>query len=142
MTNVLIDTGPIKALFDERDNYCLPVRKYFESFKGKLYTTLAVVTEVSYLLDENKFLQLGFIDWIKESAVTVMEINNADFQMIHKYMTKYKDTPMDFADASLVILANKLSLNKIMTLDTDFDVYRTISGKKFINITRDLIVRK
>lgn len=44
---------------------------------------------------------------------------------------------MDFAGASLVILANKLNLNKIISLNSDFDVYRTVTGKKFQNLTRD-----
>lgn len=142
MSDAIIDTGPIKALFDEKDKYSLPIRNFFKSYAGKIFTTLAVVTEVSYMLDENKYLQLGFIEWIKDGALKIVEINNDDFLLIHKYMLKYKDTPMDFADASLVILANKLNLNRIISLDTDFDVYRTIAGKKFNNLTRELIDNK
>lgn len=142
MTDAIIDTGPIKALFDEKDKYSASIRKFFKNFSGQLFTTLAVVTEVSYLLDENKFLQLGFIEWIKDNAIKVIEINNDDFQSILKYMTKYRDTPMDFADASLVILANKLKMKRIISLDSDFEVYRTFTGKSFENLTADLIQSK
>ncbi len=142
MSDSIIDTGPIVAFFDESDKYCHSFRDFLKNYSGKLYTTLPVVTEVSYLLDANKFIQLGFMEWIKDGAIEIVNIDNHDFELIHKYMTKYKDTPMDFADASLVILANKLKISRIISLDTDFDVYRTISGKKFQNLIRGLIQNK
>ena len=142
MHDSIIDTGPIKALFDDKDKYSIPIRNFFKDYKGKILTTLAIVTEVSYLLDENKYLQLGFIEWIKDFGVQIVDISNEDFKLIHKYMEKYKDTPMDFADASIVILSNKLNINRIISLDTDFDVYRTINGKKFENLTRSIIKNK
>lgn len=142
MPDAIIDTGPIVAFFDESDKYCNPFRNYLQSFSGKLYTTLSVVTEASYLLEDFQPAQLDFMEWIKYGAIQISEINQYDFELIHKYMTKYKDTPMDFADASLVILSHKLIINRIITLDSDFDVYRTISGKKFNNIIRDLLTKK
>lgn len=139
MANVIIDTGPIVAFFDESDRYCIPFRNFLKDFRGRLSTTVAAVTEASYLLDECKPVQLDLIEWIKNGAIEIKEISNSDFSLIHKYMTKYQDTPMDFADASLVILANKLKTDKILTFDSDFDVYRTVSGKKFNNLLKELL---
>jgi len=142
MSDAIIDTGPIVAFFDESDRYCRPFRNFLKGYSGRLHTTLPVITEVSYLLDENKYIQLGFIEWIKDGAIDIACTDNDDFEQIHTCMTKYRDTPMDFADASLVILANKLKINRIISLDPDFDVYRTLSGKKFHNLIRDIIQNK
>lgn len=139
IADVIIDTGPIVAFFDESDRYCIPFRNFLKGFRGRLCTTVAAVTEASYLLDECKPVQLDFIEWIKNGAIEIKEISNSDFSLIHKYMTKYQDTPMDFADASLVILANKLKTDKILTFDSDFEVYRTVSGKKFNNLLKDIL---
>ena len=49
---------------------------------------------------------------------------------------------MDFADASLVILANKLNTKSILTLDSDFSVYRTIDGKKFDHLLKNIVKSK
>ena len=142
MPDAIIDTGPIKALFDESDKYSKSIRTFLKDYVGRLFTTLPVLTEVSYLLDDNKALQLGFVEWVSAGGVTITPISNEDFQSIHRYMKKYRDTPMDLADASLVFLAEKLRDPTIVTLDTDFDVYRLPSGKKFNNLTRDLIKNK
>ena len=138
MVEAIIDTGPITAFFDGGDKYSMPFREWLQIFRGRLYTTLAVVTEVSYLLDDNKSIQIDFIEWIKNGAITIKEIPNDDFQFIHKYMRKYADTPMDFADASLVVLADKLKLGNIITFDSDFTVYRMQNGKKFNNLVKDI----
>ncbi|MBP9889106.1 MAG: PIN domain-containing protein [Leptospiraceae bacterium] len=140
MLKTIIDTGPIVAFFDEGDKYSKAFRNYFKTFQGKLFSTLAVITEASYLLDDNKERQLDFIEWIKDGAISVVDISGDDFALVHKYMKKYADTPMDFADASLVILAHKLGTKSILTLDSDFSVYRTIEGKKFDNILKGILV--
>lgn len=138
MVNTIIDTGPIVAFFDGSDKYSKDFRDYLKSFSGRLFSTLSVITEASYLLEDIQPAQLDLIEWIKEGAIQIVEINNADFKLIHKYMQKYKDTPMDFADASLVILGHKINTNNILTLDSDFEVYRTIDGNRFINLISHL----
>lgn len=138
MLNTIIDTGPIVAFFDGSDKYSKDFRDYLKSFSGRLFSTLSVITEASYLLEDIQPAQLDLIEWVKEGAIQIVEISNADFQLIHKYMKKYKDTPMDFADASLVILGHKINTNNILTLDSDFDVYRTIEGNRFNNLISHL----
>jgi len=76
--------------------------------------------------------QLDFIEWIQKGAVEIMDVGVQDFAEIHKGMKKYADTPMDFADATLVFIANKLKILNIITLDDDFRVYRLSGNKRFI----------
>jgi uncharacterized protein len=48
-------------------------------------------------------------------------------------MEQYQDTPMDLADASLVVLAEVTGLKRIFTLDSDFYVYK-INGKDSFDV--------
>lgn len=132
MKSALIDTGPLYSFFDSSDKHAKPVREFLRGYKGQLVTTLAIVTEVSYLLGDIKPAQLDFIEWIQKGAVEIEDVKIEDFAEIHKGMTKYADTPMDFADATLVFIANKLKIPNIITLDDDFRVYRLAGNSKFI----------
>ncbi len=135
MIKAIIDTGPIVAFFDESDNYCLQCRSFLKSFKGKLFTTLAVVTEVSYLLSDNKRIQKAFIEWIDNNAISILNQDNEQFSSILFYMEKYSDRPMDFADASLMTISEVYEIPNIFTLDSDFRFYKSKKGKslKIIN---------
>ncbi|RHX83414.1 type II toxin-antitoxin system VapC family toxin [Leptospira stimsonii] len=139
MIKVIIDTGPIVAFFDESDVYCTEVRSFLKVFKGRLFTTLAVVTEVSYLLSDNKKIQNSFIEWIKDGAITILNQDNEHFSSIHHYMEKYSDRPMDFADASLVSLSEIYGIKDILTLDSDFLFYKTKKGKALNIINSQMI---
>lgn len=132
MKAALIDTGPLYSFFDSSDKHAQTVRNFLSRYKGRLITTIAIVTEVSYLLGDMKPAQLDFIEWIQKGAVEIVDVGVQDFAEIHKGMTKYADTPMDFADATLVFIANKLKILNIITLDDDFRVYRLSGNKRFI----------
>lgn len=139
MTKCLIDTGPIVAFFDESDSYCGEIRSFLKNFKGRFFTSLAIVTEVSYLLSDNKKVQRNFIEWIKDGAITLLNQENEDFVLIHSLMEKYSDRPMDFADASLVALSEKYMIKDILTLDSDFLFYKTKKGKPLTIINKEMI---
>ncbi|MBW0435459.1 PIN domain-containing protein [Leptospira yasudae] len=139
MIKAIIDTGPIVAFFDESDIYCNDIRSFLKDFKGRLFTTLAIVTEVSYLLSDNKKTQNSFIEWIKDGAITILNQDNDHFPLIHHYMEKYSDRPMDFADASLVSLSKIYGIKDILTLDSDFLFYKTKKGKALNIINSEMI---
>ena len=135
MIKAIIDTGPIVAFFDESDNYCLECRSFLKNFKGKLFTSLAVVTEVSYLLSDNKRIQRAFIEWIDNNAISILNQDNGQFSSILFFMDKYSDRPMDFADASLMTISEVSDIHNIFALDSDFCSYKSKKGKslKIIN---------
>jgi len=88
MKKAIIDTGVIIAFFDESDKYCEAVRKFFKTYKGELYSTESVVTEVSYYFENHKKAQLYIIDWIGRGAIKIVNVNNEDYPQIHSMMTK------------------------------------------------------
>ena len=129
MKKILIDSGPLIALFDASDKYHDKAVNFIKSNKYLLVTTIASITETLHLLNFNRNAQIDFIEWIHQGAVEIQNINNDDFGRIKNLTEKYRDLPMDFADSCLVYLAEKLSLYTIATIDRDFTIYR-IKGKK------------
>lgn len=131
MKKILIDSGPLIALFDASDKYHNKAVMFIKSNKCPLVTTIASITETLHLLNFNRNAQIDFIEWIHQGAVEIQNIENDDFGRI-KYLTeKCRDLPMDFADSCLVYLAEKLSLNTIATIDRDFSIYRIKGRRKF-----------
>ena len=129
MKKILIDSGPLIALFDSSDKYHSKAVEFIKNNKFQLITTIASITETLHLLDFNRNAQIDFLEWVSRGAVEIHNIENPDFQRLKELTEKYRDLPMDFADSCLVLLAEKLSLNTIATIDRDFSNYR-IKGRK------------
>jgi len=127
----LIDSGPLIALFDASDAYHKAIVEFIKRNPFPLITTMASVTEVLYLLDFNQNAQLDFLEWIYRGGVELFPIIENDMKRIKELMKKYKDIPMDFADACLVYAAERLRINEIVTIDKDFLIYRIGRRKKF-----------
>ena len=76
--------------------------------------------------------------WIKGGGATVTEFDDEASARLVELLEKYRDLPMDLADASLLLLAQKKGILKILTLDRrDFLVYR-LSGNKRFDLVLDL----
>jgi len=85
------------------------------------------------MLDFNRNAQLNFLEWVNMGAVEIHPIGNVDFSRIRELTKMYQDLPMDFADACLVFLAEKLKIYDIATINRDFTIYQ-ISGKMRSNV--------
>jgi len=133
MQKTLIDSGPLIALFNASDSYHLRSVDFIKNNSTKLVTSMASVTETLHLLNFNKNAQVDFLTWLNAGAVEIETIDNHDLLDIKNMMQKYADLPMDFADAYLVYLGDKLKIDSIVTIDRDFDVYR-LKGKKTFTI--------
>ena len=129
MNRILIDSGPLIALFDSSDKYHKKTVEFIRTNQAPLITTIASITETLHMLDFNRNAQLDFIEWVNRGGVEIANITNTDFRRIKELTEKYRDLPMDFADSCLVLLAEKVGLNTIATIDRDFSIYR-IKGKK------------
>lgn len=134
MKRTLIDSGPLIALFDSSDKYHPKTLEFIQKNKSLLITTIASVTETLHLLDFNRNAQIDFLEWISRGAVEIHNIENSDFKRIKELTEKYRDLPMDFADSCLVLLAEKLGIDTIATIDRDFSIYRINDRKTFKNI--------
>ncbi|MGQ9779794.1 MAG: type II toxin-antitoxin system VapC family toxin [Bacillota bacterium] len=126
---ILIDAGPLIALFDRDDDDHKWARNFLAGYRGRLVTSWAVVTEVLYMLDFNFQAQLDFLEWLRRDALVIPPFTQAHLTRVIELMRKYADVPMDFADATLMVLAESEKVMEILTLDADFDIYRTQKGE-------------
>ena len=134
LNTILIDTGPLIALFDKDDKYHNKIKEFIKNGKYKFISTTAVITEVSHMLDFNMKVQIDLLEWIMKEGVLLQEITLKDISRIIELTRKYCDRPMDFADATLVIAAEKTGIKKIISIDSDFDIYRLPRKVKIENV--------
>jgi predicted nucleic acid-binding protein len=131
---VVVDSGPLIALFDRDDRYHEKATRFLKAFRGQLLSNIAVITEVTHLLDFSIKAQTDFIRWIANGAVTLVDVTNHDLYRIVELTEKYADLPMDFADASLVVICERLKIREVASIDKDFLVYRTSNKNPLRNV--------
>ena len=130
MPSILVDAGPLIALFREREPRHKEVRNFLAGSKSRLHTTWPVITEVCHFL--NATGKTAFLTWINRGGLAVEPLSVVDLDALIALLIKYEDQEMDFADASLVWLADKTGNADILTIDRrDFGVYRLSNGKPF-----------
>jgi predicted nucleic acid-binding protein len=128
----LADTGALLALLDRSDRWHNDCRRAFEMLPLPLGTSVAVLAELFHLLGENKSALDAAWRLLHSGAVTVLVIDDSDLPGIEDLMKKYRDCPMDFADATLVHLARRESLATVFTVDhDDFETYRIAGRRRF-----------
>ena len=138
MKNIaIIDTGPIVALFNKRDKYHKKVLQFVKEYDGEFITTWSVITEATHLLRKSIQAQLNLLEWIKRGGLDVAEIEKSDIGRIIFLTKKYSDIPMDLADCSLIILAEKRDIKDIVSIDNDYDIYRTFKKEPLNNLLRE-----
>ena len=126
-----MDTGPLIAYLNRRDPAHAAVAARLDDFSGQLVTTGAVVTEVMYFLSGVPGGPVAFAELLVASGTRIAESSDPTLVLAAAdLMARYSDTPMDFADATLVQLADGLGVIDILTLDRrGFSTYRTAKGK-------------
>lgn len=131
---LVVDTGPLVALFDRDDQHHANALAWIGSIgNDELITTLAVITEVDHLLQCAPACRADFLEWLSRGAVEILGITAAEVERISVLCRKYIDVPMDLADASLVALCERLDTRRIATCDADFQVYRLNRNRTFQN---------
>ena len=128
----IMDTGPWVALIDKSESAHEKCLQWFKDFEGEIYSSEAVLTEVLFLLNFSIKAQKAAIDFIIKSIVEIIPSNHESLVSIKILMEKYSDLPMDFADATLVSLAQDSGIQNIITLDSHFGIYRFNKNKSFI----------
>ena len=134
MKNIIVDAGPLIALFDKDDKYHNSVIKFLKTFDGQLITSWPVITEVTHLLSFNVNVQIDFLEWLKREAVTIINLENIHLERIIQLSKKYSDVPMDLADSSLIVIAELTNITDIITIDSDYYIYKTKNKKSLNNI--------
>lgn len=134
--SILIDAGPLIALFDAGDKNHRKMRDFLKGCQYRYVSTLAVFTEVSHMLDFSAAAQRDFYEWVMFKGVIISDINQNDMSRLVELTGKYADLPMDFADGTLIITAEKTGIREIISLDKDFDIYRLPGKEQIRNVYR------
>lgn len=122
---VIIDTGPLVALFDNTEPAHEQCHVTLKQFRAVPVTTWPVLTESFYLLGGWDRGQKKLWDFILAGGLRIDDIPAEKQGRMRDLMEKYADNPMDLADASLVVVAEIHRIKKVFTLDrSDFDRYR------------------
>lgn len=120
----IIDSGPLIALFDRDDKFHKSACDFLRNYVGTLHSTVAVLTEVTHLLDFSVQAQLDFLTWVQDGGLQIHDIGTEDLSRICDLTEKYSDLPMDFADATLMRIAERERIAKVISIDRDFYIYR------------------
>ena len=134
MARALVDTGAVVALVNRNDRYHLQAVEWFRRFRGELLTTEAVITETAYVLAASAAHQRAALVWFERArAAGLLRVEPvADYEALARIMTQYASLPCDYADASLIALAERTGITAIATIDQrDFSVYRLQGRKRF-----------
>ena len=133
MKTWLVDTGPVVAYLDAADPAHADVAARWDSFRGQLVTTSAVITEAMHFVSASPSGARHLADLVAASGMDVYDLSRPpELHEVVSLMEKYDDTPMDFADATLVLLAEALQVRDVLTLDRrGFSTYRTTKRHAF-----------
>jgi len=127
---ILVDTGPLVALFDPRDGQHRLCQAALRELNVPLYTTVPVLVETFHILTPNSLGASRLRDFLRKRGLWVWFMGEPDMGRALDLMDRYVDHPMDLADASLVVAAEALDVRRIFTLDRgDFSTYRVSRGQ-------------
>jgi predicted nucleic acid-binding protein len=122
---ILVDSGPLVALIDRSDSHHATCKATLESLTDPLLSAWPVVTEAMYLLAFSWRAQEGLWDLLTSQALAVAPLDHTDAPRLRDLMHKYRDLPMDLADAALVRIGERERLRRVFTLDRrHFTLYR------------------
>jgi predicted nucleic acid-binding protein len=121
--NVILDTSVLVALINRNDpNHVWSVREWAQ-LKPPVLTCEAVISETCFLL-KRKYLIEAVFEMIEVGAIAIAFNLQEETSNIRVLMGRYESVPMSFADACLVKMSEQISNSTVMTLDSDFKIYR------------------
>lgn len=132
---ILVDTGPLVALFDPRDPHHLRCRKALQGFREVLTTTTPVLTETFHMLSPGSRGARNVRAFVTAGGLSTWFMDHGALDRAFELMERYVDHPMDLADASLLVAAERLDTRRIFTVDRrDFLTYRIRRGHRLSSL--------
>jgi hypothetical protein len=127
---LLLDTGALVSLLDRSQPRHVAFAECFEAWSGEVVTTEAVLTEAIHLLARVRGGPEACLDFVLSDGAVLIPASSASSRRARTLIGQYRDLPMDYADATLVALAEDIGTNLVFTTDQrDFSIYR-IGGRQ------------
>lgn len=132
---ILVDTGPLVALFDPKEEHHSHCKQTLRGIKELLSTTVPVLTEAFHILEPQSIGSNRLRDFIAKRGASVWYLDRGALLRAFELMEVYADRPMDLADASLIVAAEELKTCKVFTVDRDdFRTYRVRRGHRHLPV--------
>lgn len=127
---ILLDAGPLVAFLHERQEHYRWAYRQFETLPFPFLTCEAVIAEAAHLLYKWANLQPeAILELVRTGAIRIDYQIQPEVVALQALSRRYSDVPMDLADACLVRMSEQYPGSRVLTLDSDFYVYRTESGE-------------
>jgi hypothetical protein len=129
---LLLDTGGLVSLLDRRQRHHAAHARFFTAWERPVVSTEAVLTEATHLLGRMAHGREACLDFFLSGGAVLVPSTRASLRRSRELVTKYADLPMDYADATLVALAEELDTDLVLTTDRrDFGLYRIRGRRRF-----------
>jgi len=124
VTAAIVDTGPLVALFDRAERHHRWISERLDELEAPLLVCEPVLAEAMYLLARHPRAQETVLELIENGALSVAFRLDEHVGILRSLLRKYLDTPMSLADACVVRMSEIHDRHAVLTLDSDFLVYR------------------
>jgi predicted nucleic acid-binding protein len=129
---LLLDTGALVSLLDRSQKHHQRFARFFSEWERPVLSTEAVLTEATHLLGRFRGGPGVCLDFFLSGGALLVPATKASLRRTRDLITQYADLPMDYADATLVVLAEELGTNLVFTTDRrNFAVYRINGRRRF-----------
>lgn len=128
--NILIDTGPIVAFLNKNDQYHSFVKKNMSLLRAPFYSCEAVITESFFLMSRIPTGVDKLIELLEMQYILIQPVYSENQSSVHHLIQSYSNIPMSMADACLVQMMDQKKDSSIFTLDSDFQIYRSLKGER------------
>jgi predicted nucleic acid-binding protein len=129
---LLLDTGGLVSLLDRSQRHHEAHARFFSDWERPVVSTEAVLTEATHLLGRLVRGRQACLDFFLSGGAILVPATKTSLRRTRELVTKYADLPMDYADATLVVLAEELDTNVVLTTDRrDFGLYRIKGRRRF-----------
>jgi hypothetical protein len=132
VASVLVDASALVALLDRDDRAHDACVEALTGIRQALTTVWPALTEAMYLLSEYPRAVEALFEMVDDGVIALARLDESDLPRMKELMRKYRDTPMDFADAALVRLAERDRVNHIVTFDAHFRIYALPRRTRFV----------
>ena len=113
---------------NKRDRHHQRFVEHLKFFQGQLVTTWPVLTEITHHVPTGKAVEI--IALVRDGALEVIDLVDAGGRIHDLMKKKYADRPMDLADASLVWAAEHTGIEQVLTIDSDFTIFRLANSRR------------
>ena len=129
---LLLDTGALVSILDRTQTHHQKYVRFFEAWERPILSTEAVLTEATHLLGRVRRGRKACVEFFLDGGAILVPATVSSLQRVRHLLEDYADLPMDYADATLVVLAEEIDTDLVFTTDRrDFGVYRIRGRRRF-----------